>query len=289
MKQLFELQGLDLAFVAGGTSVLLAYHLALSLLVSACPQLTVIGVTRKARVWWVETLIDKQTPIIAVQTLRNWIMQASLLATSASVVSIGLVTFMASNPEEPEPDEVEGEAVNNPIDGLFRTKLVFAILLLCASFFWFSQAIRIFNHVCLLIAVAVNRPSDEEEAETPQPPSSSSQQQHHHDTPLDEGTDTDSISSATGIAIICCDNPNPKPKPPVSTQNVSSELVANLLNKGSLFNAIGMRCFYLVFPVIFWLFGHVYFLGSALGLTLILINLDLISSNAVPNAFSMSS
>jgi uncharacterized membrane protein len=50
--------------------------------------------------------------------------------------------------------------------------------------------------------------------------------------------------------------------------------IASLLDKGSLAHSLGLRGFYILFPVIAWLFGAWYFLGGTVVLVLIMVCLD---------------
>lgn len=47
------------------------------------------------------------------------------------------------------------------------------------------------------------------------------------------------------------------------------------MNRGALYQTIGMRCFYLTLPLMFWLFGPVFFLVASLFMVSLLISLDI--------------
>ncbi|KAG1359300.1 hypothetical protein COCNU_08G007460 [Cocos nucifera] len=55
---------------------------------------------------------------------------------------------------------------------------------------------------------------------------------------------------------------------------LASEYVAAALNRGSYFWSLGLRAFYLSFPMFLWIFGPVPMLVSCLGLVLMLYFLD---------------
>ncbi len=90
--------------------------------------------------------------ILAVQTLRNWIMAASFLASTAMLISLGLLGLLFRTEH----------ATDLPFDILqifsrLRMLLLVKVLLLVLHFFFaffsFTLAIRYFNHVNFMINV----------------------------------------------------------------------------------------------------------------------------------------
>lgn len=71
--------------------ILLIYHLHLVHKVRTSPMLTAVGITNQLRRDWVQTVIEERRDILAVQTLRNWVMAASFLATTAIFISLGII------------------------------------------------------------------------------------------------------------------------------------------------------------------------------------------------------
>lgn len=115
------------------------YHMGLFFLFKRYPEKTVIGITRSARVVWTKLVINKRDSILCVQTLRNWILQSSLLASTSITICVGLLAFFRSS------------ATSSDFSDL---KIGFTISFYFFSFLAFSQSIRVFNHVSFCILVA---------------------------------------------------------------------------------------------------------------------------------------
>ncbi len=90
-------------------TLLILYHVALFSLVKWQPNRSVIGITRQARCLWIKYLIEQKQSILAIQTLRNWIMQSTVLGATSSSLSIGLIAFLATT----SVFEEEGESSSN--------------------------------------------------------------------------------------------------------------------------------------------------------------------------------
>ena len=90
-------------------------------------------------------MVEKRD-ILAVQTLRNWIMAASFLASTAILIALGTVNIAIW----PERISALSHALNL-LGSRNETFWVFKILLLILDFFFaffnFTLAIRYFNHV----------------------------------------------------------------------------------------------------------------------------------------------
>ena len=186
-------------------------------LVSRCrrePQYSVQQLISAARVAWVETVMRERRDILAVQTLRNSIMAASFLASTAILLIVGVLTLSAQS------DKLSGawHALNvvDAVDGqLWLIKLLFMLLDLLVAFFSFSMAIRLFHHVGYWLNV-----------------------------PQDNGT-------YSGPAY-----------------------VAAQLNRAGRFYSIGTRAYYLLVPLLFWLFGPHFLTVATLVLLWVLWHLD---------------
>ncbi len=109
-----------------------------------------------ARRSWVETVMqDHGDALLAVQTLRNTTMAASLLASTAILLIVGALTLtgQAQNLQE------TWHFLN--VFGTFTpqiwlVKLLIIMLLLFLTFFNFVNAIRIYNHVGYMLAIPKN-------------------------------------------------------------------------------------------------------------------------------------
>jgi len=72
--------------------VIIAYHVYLYTKVRRDPLTTAVGITNHAQRMWVEGVIRDKRDILAVQTLRNQVMAATFLASTAILVSLGMLS-----------------------------------------------------------------------------------------------------------------------------------------------------------------------------------------------------
>lgn len=154
----------DALAVAASLAMIAAYYLWLLARVRRDPLCTIHGVNQLARTLWVEQVMaNPGKDVMAVQTLRNFVMGASLMASTAALLVVGTLTL-------------SGQA-----EGISRSWHVFAgfgstaaeiwmLKVLClladflVAFFAFAMAVRLANHVAFMINIPVK---DVPEALTP--------------------------------------------------------------------------------------------------------------------------
>jgi uncharacterized membrane protein len=132
--------------------VLFFYHFQLYRQVRSNPLTTAVGLTNHARRAWVQHIIDKKRDILAVQTLRNWVMASTFLASTAILISLGLVASAFRT----EITSSATQALNvfgHPSETLWIIKLFVLSSLFFYAFFNFTLSIRYYNHAGLLINV----------------------------------------------------------------------------------------------------------------------------------------
>ena len=132
--------------------VLFIYHLRLYRQVRDNPLTTAIGLTNHARRAWVQIIVDKKRDILAVQTFRNWVMASTFLASTAILISLGLVASAFRT----EITSAATQALNvfgHPSETLWIFKLFALSALFFYAFFNFTLSIRYYNHASLLINV----------------------------------------------------------------------------------------------------------------------------------------
>ncbi|XP_047339298.1 uncharacterized protein LOC124942787 [Impatiens glandulifera] len=142
---------LDLILVPLGLLVMFSYHFWLWYKVRTEPLSTIIGTNAIGRRLWVSSIMkdnDKKN-ILAVQTLRNTIMGATLMATTSILLCSGLAAVISStySIKKPLNDSVYGA------HGEFMVALKYVTLLLIFlfSFLCHSLSIRFINQVNFLI------------------------------------------------------------------------------------------------------------------------------------------
>lgn len=203
-----------LAFVAS-LVLLAAYHLYLSVQLRRNPHYTIQSVNNTARAAWVENIMaDSSKDVLAVQTLRNSTMAATFLASTAVLLIIGVLNMSHFGGAQSSVPQAVNDS-NQPVMSLRLLKQVPLLLDLFGAFFFFSFAIRMYNHVGYLI------------------------------------------------------NSGGQPSSPSNPS-----YVAQLLNRGGSYYSLGMRCYYLSVPFVFWLFGPAFLFASSLGLIVVLYHMD---------------
>lgn len=128
------------------------YHFHWIYLIYRKPLTTVVGINNHLRGHWVESIMADQRDILAVQTLRNWVMAASFLASTGILICLGLLSVAASPQKMAEITPSLNELVRE-----HRVLWLFKLMVLIVDFFFiffsFCLAIRYFNHVNFMINV----------------------------------------------------------------------------------------------------------------------------------------
>jgi hypothetical protein len=79
----------EIILVVSAAIVIISYHTHLYRKVRRDPLTTAVGITNHARQMWVKGVIRDRHDIMAVQTLRNQLMAATFLASTAILISLG--------------------------------------------------------------------------------------------------------------------------------------------------------------------------------------------------------
>jgi len=116
------------------------------------PLTTSVGITNHLRGHWVESIMEERRDILAVQTLRNWTMAASFLASTGILICLGLLSVAASPQKIAEITPGLNELVREH-RALWLFKLMVLIIDFFFIFFSFCLAIRYLNHVNFMINV----------------------------------------------------------------------------------------------------------------------------------------
>ena len=119
------------------------------------PMTTATGITNHLRGHWVESIMEERRDILAVQTLRNWTMAASFLASTGILICLGLLS-VAVSPEKMSEISPSLNTVVREHRVLWLFKLMVLIVDFFFIFFSFCLAIRYLNHVNFMISVPLN-------------------------------------------------------------------------------------------------------------------------------------
>jgi uncharacterized membrane protein len=149
---MYESAQSEFLLTAASFLILATYHLRWLYRIYRKPMTTAVGITNHLRGHWVESIMADQRDILAVQTLRNWVMAASFLASTGILICIGLLSVAASPQKMAEITPSLNELVRE-----HRVLWLFKLMVLIVDFFFiffsFCLAIRYFNHVNFMINV----------------------------------------------------------------------------------------------------------------------------------------
>ncbi|WP_243311280.1 DUF599 domain-containing protein [Fundidesulfovibrio agrisoli] len=179
------------------------------------PIYTIQGATNLARRAWVVQIMEEKNDILAVQTLRNATMAGTFLASTAILLSVGVLslTGQADNLGQTwHALNILGSTQKNTL----ALKLLVLLINLFIAFFSFSSSIRLYNHVGFMINVP------------------------------------------------CADG----------NYSTSLTFVAMQLNRAARHFHNGMLAFYYLVPLIFWIFGPLFLLGSTMLMICVVFFLD---------------
>jgi len=156
----------EIVLVFSTVVILISYHIHLYSKVRRDPLMTAIGITDHARGMWVKEIIRGKHDILAVQTLRNQVMAATFLASTAIILCLG--SFNAAF--RPMVFNEISHTLNlfgTKTETLWVLKLLLLGILFFVTFFNFTLCIRYYNHVSFMInTFQQNDPSVSPEAVT---------------------------------------------------------------------------------------------------------------------------
>ena len=132
-----------------GFLLLWAYHRRLSWVYRRHPERTSRGRADRLRRAWVEAVRARNGDILAIQTLRNWVMTASVFASTTIMIGLGLVaaSFQGLNMAN-----LSNAVSFLPMGGdLARIKVLILAILFFSAFLRFVIALRFYNQTGFLI------------------------------------------------------------------------------------------------------------------------------------------
>jgi len=142
----------EVSFVSATFIILTSYHLYWLHQVKRQPLKTYLGITKHLRRRWVESIMEERRDILAVQTLRNWIMASSFLASTAILIGLGLLSLLFK-PEHVNELPFDFTLIFSRLRTLFLVKIMLLMVHFFFAFFSFTLAMRYFNHVNFMINV----------------------------------------------------------------------------------------------------------------------------------------
>ena len=150
MSQLFYI---EVFFTALAFGLLVVYHVRHFFQMKQEAPVTDIGRNNQVRAEWVRMIMAERRDILAVQTLRNWTMAATFLASTAILIGLGVLNLTLSTEKMTEVSSLLNLFGSHHIV-LWATKLLILALAFFFAFFNFTLAVRYYNHVGFMINVS---------------------------------------------------------------------------------------------------------------------------------------
>ncbi|TPX35266.1 hypothetical protein SmJEL517_g02210 [Synchytrium microbalum] len=141
----------DAPIVALSITAYIGYHAFLLFNVFTKPELTVIGITRKARANWIAGIMSKQDGslgVLAIQTLRNYLMISSAMGSVAITLSVAIMAVVGSLSGK------SSEGTMTFLSGfsdVFKINIAILIATFVCAFVCFLESMRYMNHTGFII------------------------------------------------------------------------------------------------------------------------------------------
>lgn len=145
----------EIVFGAATFVIITTYHVYWLYELRYTPLKTYRGVAMHMRRVWVESVISEKRDILSVQTMRNWIMASSFLASTAMIIGLGLLSFffrLDSVSELP----FDFTRIFSGMRALFKIKLMCLMVHFFYAFFAFTLSIRYMNLVNFMINIPLS-------------------------------------------------------------------------------------------------------------------------------------
>jgi uncharacterized membrane protein len=153
MQQFLSEFGPDMAALFGSGLLIAGYYLFLHINVRKDPTYTIHGVNELARTLWVAHMMRTAGEnVIAVQTLRNFIMASILMASTASMLIIGTLTLPGHADTISHSWHILSLGSSYAAE-IWIIKVMFLLINFIVAFFAFTMSLRLSNHVLFMLNV----------------------------------------------------------------------------------------------------------------------------------------
>jgi len=120
------------------------------------PAATVQGINAQARAAWVKRVMEEDRDVLAVQTFRNSIMAATLMASTAVILILAILNMVANLDKlSTVLHELNTWGAREP--GIWLFKLMLLLVDFFVAFFSFSLAVRGYFHAGFLVNVPIRQ------------------------------------------------------------------------------------------------------------------------------------
>ncbi len=153
MQAWIDSVGTDLMAFAASTVLIAGYYAFLWTRARRDPHYTIHGVNATARTLWVyDVMAHRNKDVMAVQSLRNFVMAASFMASTSVLLILGTLTLSG----QAESLSQTWHAVNiggSAAPQAWIIKVMCLLTTFIVAFFAFAMTIRLLNHVLFMINV----------------------------------------------------------------------------------------------------------------------------------------
>lgn len=144
----------DLLSFAISLLLIVGYHLYLRYRLRRDPAYSVQAVNNLVRRAWVDSVMHERRDVMAVQTLRNSIMAATFLASTAVLLVVGVLTLSGQGERLSETWHALN-FIGATHTELWVVKLLLMLLDLIVAFFCAAMTIRLYHHAAYLINIPI--------------------------------------------------------------------------------------------------------------------------------------
>ncbi|NTV95011.1 MAG: DUF599 domain-containing protein [Thiobacillus sp.] len=145
--------GYDLAAFLFSIALIAAYYANLNYRLRHDPTYTIQGLNNLARsLWVIHAMNTPGKDVMAVQTLRNFVMGASLMASTAALLIIGTLTLSGQAENIARSWHVLN-LVNSHSAEIWIVKVLCLLVDFIVAFFAFAMSVRLANQVVFMINV----------------------------------------------------------------------------------------------------------------------------------------
>jgi uncharacterized membrane protein len=147
---------IEIYLLASSITLLTVYHLYLIWMIKHHPLRTDLGINSCARGAWVRNMMRRAPDVLVIQTLRNSLMSASFLASTAILLVAGLLSFTLTNKNNLENFDHVLNVLSNGHPHVALSRLLLLVLTFFFAFFNFVLAVRYYSHAGFLLNAANN-------------------------------------------------------------------------------------------------------------------------------------
>lgn len=143
---------MDEYITLGSFTLLVVYHIFWQYNFTKRPLRTTVGCADLILKEWVANIYDKSNSILAVQTLRNWTMASTLLASTSILLALGIMNYIFN---QVNVAELSSRLRYLNSDSLYSVefKLLLVVALYVFAFLNFSLALRTYSRVGFMLGL----------------------------------------------------------------------------------------------------------------------------------------